>query len=261
MDWQFILTARQTEKREALMAQGFEVVDPSDADVLGVTIKRVDALLVCAPPLRTAPYLCPALMSLGADATAHLKSVIYLSTTGVYGNHDGAWVDETTPLRPTSEEGQRRMLAEQAWQKAARNLYIFRLPGLYGEGQNALLRVREAGAKAIIKNGHVFSRLHFDDAASAIILALQQPQNAGVYNLCDDAPCPQVEVLDFAARLQNLPPLSHVKHDDPSVATAAARFYKDNKRVSNAKAKSRLGWTLTYPNYQLGLTALWEACQ
>ena len=199
---------------------------------------------------------CPAFAAL-SDFDLAGKWIGYLSTTGVYGDRDGGWVFEDSACLPSSAEGRRRVIAENQW--LSQDAHIFRLPGLYGPGRNVIERLRDGTARRIVKAGHVFSRLHHDDCASALMASLARPRPGGVYNLCDDEPAPADEVTAWAARQFgfDLPP--QIAWDDPDLSPATRRFYQDNKRVSNARAKAELGWRPAYPTYREGLAQLFNA--
>ena len=238
-------TARTSEKRQFLQDQGIIAIDPADPEALRLAI-TADAMLITPAPGDDG---CPAFAALSGLPTLP-PWIGYLSTTGVYGDRGGGWVFEDTELRPNSAEGRRRVLAEQQW--LSRGAEVFRLPGLYGPDRNVLLRLRDGTARRVDKPDHVFSRLHHDDCAMALMNSLARPRPGAVYNLCDDEPASPNDVLVFGARLLGLP-LPPFTDITPSMA----RFYADNKRVSNALAKAELGWTLQYPTYREGLSALY----
>ena len=240
-----LATARTAEKRHDLEDQGIVAIDPGDTSALAHAV-WADALLITPAPGDDG---CPAFATL-ADLPSLPPWIGYLSTTGVYGNRDGGWVFEDSDLRPTSREGRRRVLAEQQW--LSRGGHVFRLPGLYGAQRNILARLKDGTATRVDKPGHVFSRLHHDDCATALMASLDRPTPGAIYNLCDDEPASPDDVLRFGAHLLGmpLPPWSEV-------TPAMARFYSDNKRVSNALAKAALGWRPQYPTYREGLTALY----
>jgi nucleoside-diphosphate-sugar epimerase len=247
-------TARTAEKREALIAQGISTIAPDDAAALTVAYATAAAVLVTPAPDDTG---CPAFAAL-SPAPAR-KWIGYLSTTGVYGDRGGGWVFEDSALEPTSAEGRRRALAESQWLSVGAQ--VFRLPGLYGPGRNVIERLRDGTARRIHKPGHVFSRLHHDDCATALIASLNRPNPGGIYNLCDDEPAPADRVLEYAADLCGLPLPDALTFDDPALSGKMKRFYNDNKRVSNARAKAELGWRPCYPTYREGLSAILASIQ
>ncbi len=248
-----IATARSDSTRQALASQGIPAVDPGNID-----LSAISGLLVTPAPDDAG---CPAFAALRQDlASAAPKWIGYLSTTGVYGDRDGGWVWEDSDLRPSSTEGRRRVLAEQQWQSLGPNHTVatFRLPGLYGPGRNVIERLRDGTARRIHKPDHVFSRLHHDDCATAVLAAFER-QAEGPFNLCDDRPAPADAVLAYAAQLTSLPMPEQVMWDDPALSPATRRFYADNKRVSNSRGKAVLGWRPRYPTYHEGLKALHDA--
>lgn len=218
-----------------------------DDAAVAEAIARASHVLSSVPP--DADGHDPVLARYGDRIEAGTHWVGYLSSSGVYGDSGGAWVDESTPLG-----GRRggRVAADQAW--LARAGHVFRLPGIYGPGRSALDRVQEGRAHRIDLPGQVFSRVHVDDIASGVIAGLAGP--AGAYNLADDQPCSQNEVVDFACRLLGLalPPLMTL--DEAALSPMARGFYAENRRVANGRAKRVLGWQPRYPDYRVGLRAL-----
>lgn len=177
-------------------------------------------------------------------------NLAYLSSTGVYGDTGGAWVDESAPTgggRRAARAG-----ADAAW--LAIGARVFRLPGIYGPGRSPLDRVAAGQAHRVDVPGQIFSRIHVDDLADGVIAGWEGP--AGAYNLSDDEPAPQSDVIAYAARLLGLEPPPLIPLDDPSVSPAARAFYAENRRVANGKAKRVLGWRPAWPDYRLGLRAL-----
>jgi nucleoside-diphosphate-sugar epimerase len=184
----------------------------------------------------------------------------YLSTTGVYGDRGGEWVDEDSPLAPSTERGHRRLSAENAWLDLFRQsglpIHIFRLAGIYGPGRNQLLSLLEGKARAIIKPGQVFSRIHVDDLAGVLEASITKPDAGRAYNVCDDEPAPPQDVLRYAAKLLGMEPPLTVNFDGAALSPMARSFYSESKRVSNRRIKRELGYDLAYPNYREGLEAL-----
>ncbi|MFO1084051.1 MAG: SDR family oxidoreductase [Reyranellaceae bacterium] len=186
----------------------------------------------------------------------------YLSTTGVYGDHDGGWVDEATPARPSLPRSIARLAAERAWQAIALEagllLDIFRLPGIYGPGRSSLDQVKAGTARRIDKPGQVFSRIHVADIAGTVMAALTRPHEAGIYNVADDLPAPTSEVVAFACQLlgKPVPPAIPWAEIEPTMSAMARSFYAESRRVRNDRIKSALGVTLRYPTYREGLRAI-----
>lgn len=188
-----------------------------------------------------------------------LKWAGYLSSTGVYGDTGGGWVDEGSPVRPSGPRGVRRSTAEAAWLDLAGEgvpIHIFRLAGIYGPGRNALAQLIAGTARRIDKPGHVFSRIHVDDIARILQASIARPNPGGIYNLCDDRPAAAEEVVRFAASLLKTEPPPLVPFAEADLTPMAASFYADNRRVRNARFKRELGVKLAYPDYEAGLRAL-----
>jgi nucleoside-diphosphate-sugar epimerase len=205
----------------------------------------------------------------GSDLTAasNLEWAGYLSSTGVYGDRGGDWVDESSERTPTTLTGRRRVAAEDCWlalgqepggRQSALPVHLFRLAGIYGPGRNAVEAVREGRARRIHKAGQVFSRIHVDDIATVLIASMERPNPGAVYNLCDDRVAPQEEVVAFAARLLGQTPPPLVDYEEANLPELARAFYSECKRVSNRRIKTELGVVLRYPDYEAGLRALYE---
>jgi nucleoside-diphosphate-sugar epimerase len=198
----------------------------------------------------------------GADIArlAGLGWVGYLSTTGVYGDRAGGWVDESGELRPTGDRGRRRVAAETAWLDLWRRrgvpVHVFRLAGIYGPRRSAFDSLRQARAQRIDKPGQVFSRIHVDDIAAVLSVSMAKPNPGAIYNVCDDDPAAPAEVIAYAAGLLGieLPPL--VPFAQAELSDMAQSFYADNKRVRNDRIKRELGVELAYPDYRQGLAAI-----
>ncbi|MDH7972143.1 NAD(P)-dependent oxidoreductase [Sphingomonas sp. AR_OL41] len=216
-----------------------------DHAAVGAAIGAADAVLSSIPPEGDED---PALAAYGNALAAARGWLGYLSSTGVYGDAGGAWVDETAPTGTGRRNA--RTAADAAW--LALGARVFRLPGIYGPGRSPLERVASGAAHRVEVPGQVFSRVHVDDIVSGVIAALDAP--AGAYNLADDLPCAQNDVIEFAARLLGRAPPAYVALD--SLSPMARAFYAENRRVANGKAKRVLGWAPRYPTYRAGLRAL-----
>ncbi len=268
--WRVFATSRSQDGAAALSAQGFEglVFDGNRASPdLARAITMATHILSSVPANADDGSPDPVLASCAETITqAHtleagrLRWLGYLSTTGVYGDHDGAWVDETTSARPTSARSRARLASEQGWQTLAGDLgcqlQIFRLAGIYGPGRSPLDRVRSGTAQRIVKPGQVFSRIHVDDIAQAVMRGLSGFGRHTIYNVCDDLPAPPQDVMAFAAELLGLPVPPEVAFETADLSPMARSFYADNKRVSNARMTGDLGVRLAYPTYREGLRAL-----
>ena len=205
----------------------------------------------------------PVLRSLGKELAAKTKQfqwVGYLSTTGVYGDHSGAWVDEDTPLTPNTERGHRRVAAEAGWQElheqAGLPLHVFRLAGIYGPGRNALESLKAGKAQRIIREGQIFSRIHVEDIAGILRASIEHPNQGRVYNVADDHPAPPQDVIAYAAELLGLPVPPSIAFADAELSPMARSFYADSKRVRNNRVKVELGYRFKYPDYRVGLKSL-----
>jgi len=258
--WQIAGTTREPEAAAALAARGFDMHVFSRSrplDDVGAALSGTTHALLSVPPDEAGdPVLDLCGAALAAQAT--LQWAGYLSTTALYGDRGGQWVDEATPPAPVGERGRRRLAAEGAWLDLGRRgvpLHVFRLAGIYGPGRSALDTVRQGHAQRIDKPGHVFSRIHVADLAAALRASMARPAPGTLYNVCDDEPAPQADVIAFACTLlgRAVPPL--VPFDKAALSPMARSFYDDNKRVSNARIKA-LGVTLRYPTYREGLAAI-----
>jgi nucleoside-diphosphate-sugar epimerase len=219
-------------------------------------IRDADVLLVSIPPGANGD---PAIAAFGDVLAARRRKVVYLSTIGVYGDHGGAWVDESTPPLATFERTRQRLAAEQAWTDTMHNeVAILRLAGIYGPDRNALVTLRAGTARRIIKPGQVFNRIHADDIASAIMAAIHHG-SSGIFNVCDDEPAPPQDVIAYAAMLMGVAAPAEEPFETAEMSAMARSFYASSARVSNAKLKRELGVTLAYPTYREALDALWRA--
>ena len=194
----------------------------------------------------------------------------YLSTTGIYGNRDGGWVDEDSPLAPTSPRGQRRLAAEQSWSAIAGSargeglpgltLDIFRLAGIYGPGRSMFDDLRAGSARCVVKPGHLFGRIHVQDIALGVLKAMQRRAAPGVniFNFTDDEPAASAQVVAEAARLLGVAPPAPVAYAEAiqTMSPMARSFWAENRRVANAKTKAALGLSWRYPTYREGLAAI-----
>ncbi|WP_439408678.1 SDR family oxidoreductase [Bradyrhizobium sp. DASA03076] len=250
-------TVRDPATRDDLAGvelHGFSGGRPADATVN--RIRDADVLLISIPPDSSGD---PALAALGDVLATGRRKVVYLSTIGVYGDHAGGWVDESTPPQSSLDRARLRVAAEQAWTETTQgDVAILRLAGIYGPGRNALVTLRGGTARRIIKPGQVFNRIHVDDIASAIMAAITHA-SGGTWNVCDDEPAPPQDVVTYAAQLMGIAPPAEEAFATAEMSAMARSFYASSARVSNAKLKRELGVTLAYPTYRHGLDALWPA--
>ena len=255
-------TAAGADAARRYVDDAFVLDDQTPAAQLAPTLAAVTHLLISAAP---GPGGDPVINRI-AEARDHLeglKWIGYLSTVGVYGNHGGAWVDETTEPQPTSERGRRRLHAEAAWLDFGRHhavkVQVFRLPGIYGPGRSVFDRLRTGTSRRIIKPGQVFNRMHVDDIAGALEQAMLAPDNTTpTFNLTDDLPGPPQDVIVYAAELMGIDPPPEIAFESADMTAMARSFYGENKRVSNARMKTELGFAPSYPTYKEGLMAIWR---
>jgi len=251
--WRIIGTTRSAAKAQAFRDEGVEpLLWPGD---LAPALAEATHILGSAAPDAGGD---PFLQAVPEIAGAKAQWVGYLSTTGVYGDHQGDWVDETTPLTPQSERGRQRVVAEEQWRATGLPVHIFRLAGIYGPGRGPFEKVRDGTARRIIKPNQVFSRIHVADIAQVLEASIRHPNPGAAYNVCDDNPCPPQEVIGYAARLLGLPEPPAVPFEvvAPTMTPMALGFYQESKRVRNDRIKDELGVRLLYPDYPEGLAAL-----
>lgn len=262
--WRISATARDDEALRAIEAAGYTAHHfDATAPLPENAWEGVTHVLSSIPP---GPESDPALAVLAKDMRARkpqFRWLGYLSTVGVYGDHGGAWVDEETPCHPVSARGKRRLAAEREWlalfERDGLPVHIFRLPGIYGPGRNPLRKALDGVRKAlVVKEGQVFSRIHVEDLAAALIASMNAPRPGRIYNITDDEPAPPHEVALFAHQLLGLEPPPLKPFEEVEMSAMARSFYGESKRVSNARAKAELDWRPKYPTYREGLRALLE---
>lgn len=262
--WQVTGTTRSEDKAEALRQTGITPMIWPGTDI-GPLLETTTHILVSAGPGPEGDPVLNMLEAQIAKIADQLEWVGYLSTTGVYGDHQGGWVDESTPLTPSTKRGQLRVEAEARWQALAEKtdlpLHIFRLAGIYGPGRGPFAKVRAGTARRIIKKNQVFSRIHVEDIAQVLLASIQSPRPGAVYNLCDDDPAPPEDVIAHAAELLDLPIPEAVDFATAEMTPMARSFYAESKRVRNDLIKTELGVQLRYPDYRTGLKALLKAEQ
>lgn len=239
------ITARLSHARIATTGSAGDIAF-EDADRVRFEIAQATHILSSVPPGEADPVLAAY-----GDALAETRAWLgYLSSTGVYGDTGGAWVDESAPTGTGRRSA--RAVADAAWLTLGAR--VFRLPGIYGPGRSPLDRIRAGEARRIDVPGQVFSRVHVEDIASGVIAGFGAPP--GAYNLADDEPAPQSDVIAFGCRLLGLPVPPLVALEGASLSPATRAFYSENRRIANGKAKRVLGWKPAYPDYRLGLRAL-----
>ena len=264
-NWSVSGTTRSNEKKQSLRSRGvqayifdYEHPLPDPAFILEDTTH----LIISTPPSDEGD---PAFVSHAEDILKlkNLQWVGYLSTTGVYGNRDGDWVNENSELRPSSKRGSRRVKAEEQWQSLYKNhdlpLHIFRLAGIYGPGRSALDTVRVGTARRINKPGHIFSRIHVEDITNILLASMAKPNPGAIYNVCDDNPAPSHEIISYACEILGRPEPELINFDEADMTPMARSFYSDNKLVNNNRIKEELDVQLKYPNFKEGLKACMDA--
>lgn len=259
MDWEIHGTTRSEEKAQTMQRQGVTAhVLPKDGCIqVPAAWEHATHLLISAGPDEQGDPMLRAFRPLLKRLAPKLKWAGYLSTTGVYGDHEGAWVDETTTLAPSTRRGRWRVAAESEWGNVAGlPLHIFRLAGIYGPERGPFAKVRSGTARRIIKPGQVFSRIHVEDIAQVLAASIARPNPGAIYNLCDDDPAPPQMVIAHAAQLLGLPLPPEEDFETAQMTPMARSFYSESKRVRNERIKSELGVQLKYPSYREGLADL-----
>lgn len=263
--WQVAGTTRDADKRDLLRARGIEahlfdyerpLPDPA------YMLDGVTHIVISTPPGDEGD---PSFLMHASDiaSLSSLQWVGYLSTTGVYGDRDGDWVDEHSEVRPNSKRGSRRARAEEQWVGlcASHNVpvHVFRLAGIYGPGRSALDTIRAGVARRIEKPGHAFSRIHVEDIVQVLMASMIHRDPGAAYNVCDDLAAPSHEVIAHACELLGRPVPPLIPFEEADMSPMARSFYNDNKRVKNERIKTDLGVDLKYKNYIDGLQGCLDA--
>ncbi|MEM9240965.1 MAG: SDR family oxidoreductase [Pseudomonadota bacterium] len=257
--WTLYGTTRKPEKCALLEAEGVIPILWPDGDLSEALNAATHILMSAAPGEEGDPVLARYGLEI-AEIAERLSWAGYLSTTGVYGDHQGAWVDETAALTPATRRGQMRVEAEREWaQIPGLPLHIFRLAGIYGPGRGPFEKVRNGTARRIIKPGQIFSRIHVQDIAQVLAASIARPNPGAAYNVCDNNPAPPQDVIGYAAELLGLPLPPEVGFEEAEMSPMARSFYAESKKVDNSRIKEELGVDLLYPDYQTGLQALLAA--
>lgn len=249
-------TTRNPQKVAALEAAGIRTylmdASPQWNSQIEAALGEATHLLSSVPPQEGGDVVLPLITGYKPLATDHWLG--YFSTTGVYGDYQGAWVDETSELRPNNARLRRRVEAEAVWQALGGN--VFRLAGIYGVGRSVVEDVLEGSARRVDKPGQVFSRIHVEDIAQAVLASMAKPNPGAVYNLCDNEPAAAHEVVAFACELlgKPLPPL--IPFEQADFSPMGREFYSANRRVSNRRLVEELQITLQYPSYRDGVRAI-----
>jgi|TARA_B110001454_G_scaffold213754_1_gene232453 hypothetical protein len=259
--WEVLGTCRNIDSKNILNNEGqlYEYDGININKEIYNAIDKSTHLLISIPPqVSEDPVLdqfCSEILN-----WKHLKWVGYISSTGVYGDRKGEWVNEKSILKPITATSQRRVVVESAWLKLYKDnslpIIIFRCGGIYGPGRNVLISVKLGRSKRIEKPGLVFSRIHVDDLAQTLEASMLNPMPGEIYNVSDDLPSSPSEVVEYACGLLNITPPPLIPYESAELSDMARGFYEANKRVSNKKIKVNLGICLEYPDYKVGLNAL-----
>ena len=256
-DWEIFGTTRNVDTADLLKENNITPLMWSDDTSIKSIIKRSNCILHSIAPTEVED---PVYEKFAEDIIARSMNLSwfgYLSTTSVYGNHDGQWVDEKTPVNPSSNRGLLRVNAENTWARINNlPLHIFRLAGIYGEGRSPLDKIRSGKAQLISKPGQFFSRIHVEDIAQVLKASIEMPNRGSIYNVCDDMPAAPDEVLAYAAKLLNYPEPPRIDFEAAELSPMAKSFYSDNKRVNNHLIKNEFSLALKFPNFKAGLDAL-----
>lgn len=253
--WHIIGTTRSAEGAAALATAGVEPLVWPGSPLAPALARATHLLTSIAPDANGDPVLAAHAAEIAA---AKLDWVGYLSTTGVYGDQQGGWVDENTPLLPGTQRGKYRVQAEAEWAALGLPLHIFRLAGIYGPGRGPFAKVRDGSARRILKPNQVFSRIHVDDIAQTVAASIARPNPGQTYNVCDNDPAPPEDVIAYAAHLLGLPIPPAESWEKADMTPMARSFYAESKRVQNDRIKTELGVELLHPDYRGGLKSLLE---
>ncbi len=258
-------TVTSRDRANALSGDRLELLpfSPSEADPrIPGRLAESDALLASIPP---GEHGDPALAAFrdAISGSSTLTRIVYLSTIGVYGDHEGSWIDESTQCIPSNPRNVTRLEAENGWRalgaESGKAVYVLRLAGIYGPGRNALEELRNGTARRIVKPGQLFNRIHVADIARTIAACFASPGPGGTWNVTDDEPAPPQDVVSYAAALLGIPPPPEIPFESAELSPMARSFYADSKRCSNRDLKATLGVRLAYPTYREGLRAMCDA--
>jgi len=263
--WRVSGTCQSRDKQQELSALGFQAVlfdGCIHSDDVAAHLESTTHILQSIAPDKKGD---PVLKVFGEDIrsrSSDLDWLGYLSTTAVYGDRQGGWVDETSPLTPQMQRGIWRVKAEDQWRtvmsKSGVPLHIFRLAGIYGPGRNQLIKLLAKKARRIIREGQLFSRIHVDDIAQTLLASIQHPNPGSAYNVCDNEAAPPQDVIEYAANLLGVEVPPAELFDDAELSPMARSFYSESKKVSNEKIKTELSVKLKYPTYREGISSLVE---
>lgn len=255
-------TTRSADRADNLHALGISSVifDGMMTDAIRAAVKNATQIIISIAPGDDGDPVLRALETDGVFNAPHLQWLAYLSTVGVYGNHDGAWVDENTVCKPVSERSVQRVAAEQAWTDFAQShdlpLAVLRLSGIYGSGRNGIVNMTKGNARRLVKKGQVFNRIHVADIARALA-HLSNLRANGVFNVTDDEPAPPQDVIEYVASLMKVDAPPEIDFETATLSPMARSFYGENKRVSNARIKET-GFDFHYKDYRTAFKRMWD---
>ncbi len=260
--WNVIGTTRSRENAKKLLSAGIKPVLWDEEDKIKDTIVSGCSVLNSIAPNFNGDVVLDRFDDLMFNGNGRLNWLGFLSTTGVYGNRFGDWVDEESFTDTATLKGKLRLKAEDSWKNFSLKykipLYVFRIGGIYGPERNVFDRIKSGNVKKVNKKDQYFNRIHVEDIVGAVSKALEHPEREGTYNLCDDLPSKGGDVFDEATRLLNIPLLKDIEFEDADLSEAAKAFYLESKKVSNKKLKEKLGYSLKFPTYKMGLKAIFE---
>lgn len=253
-------TTRQQIKKTMRLPSAITLIDFESSDIKDYLNQSTHLLISVPPAAVMGDLVLSNYLELIKRHAPHIDWLGYLSSTGVYGDYQGNWVDEESICKPQSPSGILRLEAENKWVSLAKGnqlpLHIFRLAGIYGPGRNPLERIQSGKKYSIFKDGQVFSRIHVDDIVSVLLASIEHPNPFSIYNVADDEPAASHVVDAYAASLLQRLPLSLIPFEEASLSTKELEFYLSNRRVSNTKIKQELDVILHYPSFREGLAQI-----
>jgi nucleoside-diphosphate-sugar epimerase len=253
--WTIFCTSRKVDLRKPIKDENVTIINFLDSSLSSI-IETSNILLSTAPP--NTEMIDPVLEKY-ADVISETQFdwIGYLSSTSVYGNHDGAWVDEETECRPSNDKSKIRLLAEKQWLdlyfKHNQPVHIFRLSGIYGPGRNCLEDIIAGKDHTIVKEDQYFSRTHVDDICQAMIASINCPTAGEIYNISDDEPSHAHTVQQFGANILGKEKLKEIPIEKAVLSETAKGFFQDSKKVKSEKIIQKLNIRWKYPNYRQGL--------
>jgi nucleoside-diphosphate-sugar epimerase len=256
-EWNISGTCRTKDRESSLKELSMFSFDGTDATKeIHNALTKATHLLISIPPQPLGDVVLKNFSAKIAECK-NLQWIGYISSTGVYGDTQGEWVDESSPLQPETELNIRRVEAEKSWLKMT-PVMLFRCAAIYGPGRNQLVSVKEERARRIEKSGLVFSRIHVEDLARILEASMKNPQPGEIYNVSDDKPSPPSETVEYACKLLKVKPPPLIPFESAELSKMTRGFYLTCKRVGNKKIKEELGVKLQYPDYRSGLDAIFK---